>query len=390
MPARPLTHLGDMPVTTFLRDYWQKKPLFIKGALKDWQAPLDGNTLAGLALEDSVESRLIIEQTSSDPMHSEWQLEHGPLAEQRFETLPSSHFTVLIQALDQICPEVHELLNQFRFIPNWRLDDIMASIAPQGGSVGPHFDYYDVFLLQATGSRQWQLGQTCHSASPILSDCPLKILTDFECEAAHLAEPGDLLYIPAKKAHWGIAHSDDCTTYSIGFRAPSYSDILLELSEEIASQLSADERYRDLSLVNNLDPGLIPEEVIRHITEQCHQLFTPARVGQWLGQHLTEPKREAPDVATGPFTQCNVLAADCRVSYILEDQTSKNDQSTRRAIVFINGQRYTTSLSLAQAVSRYEAIKLEDYASSDQAVIRQWINNEYLTTPSSTDTCTDY
>ena len=396
MTTTPLSHLGTMPIAEFLRDYWQKKPLFIPQALSGWEAPLDGNDLAGLALENSIESRLIIEKTSQDPLNSQWQMEHGPLAEERFETLPESHFTLLIQALDQICPELHQLLNQFRFIPNWRIDDIMASVAPTGGSVGPHFDYYDVFLLQATGTRRWQLGQQCTTESPLIADCPLKILSEFETQAEYLAQPGDLLYIPANTAHWGVAQSDDCTTYSIGFRAPSYSDILLDLTQDIASTLSPDIRYRDPTtgrFSGGQDCGEISHAVAIDIAEHCKSYFTPERVAAWLGKNLTESKRCAPEVTTGDFeTEGLILAADARAAYTLsapnEEQpsgskTAGDQPNNLCATVFINGDQWQASLHLARALCNYTVIQPEHYCPDDQAIIKQWIDHEYLNLPDS-------
>ncbi|HEY7774127.1 MAG TPA: cupin domain-containing protein [Marinagarivorans sp.] len=400
MATTPLSHLGALPVSEFMRDYWQQKAVFIPRALKGWRATLDGNDLAGLALEDSVESRLIIEKPTGNPLLSQWQMEHGPLAESRFDTLPSSHFTLLIQALDQICPSVHALLNQFRFIPNWRIDDVMASVAPTGGSVGPHFDYYDVFLLQATGTRRWQLGQTCTAESPLLADCPLKILTEFDSHAQYTAEPGDLLYIPANVAHWGIASSDDCTTYSIGFRAPSYSDILLDLSQEIASTLSPDIRYQDPSSAlysGGHDSGDISRAVAEDIAERCRAYFTPECVAHWLGKRLTESKRCAPEVTTDEFTyQGLILAADARAAYTQIDNLSgdnlgcspQNPQRGRAkaaecATVFINGEQWQTSLSLARALCNYTEIQPDLFCADDQAIINQWIDHGYLHLPDS-------
>lgn len=384
--VKPLSHLGHLPVQTFLNDYWQKKPVFIPQAIPHWQAPLDGDELAGLALEHSIESRLIIETPSSNPLKSQWHMEHGPLPEERFGQLPPSHFTLLIQALDQICPQINQLLNDFKFLPHWRIDDVMASIAPTGGSVGPHFDYYDVFLLQGTGSRQWKIGQQCTSESPLAPDCPLKILTEFNEEAQYLATPGDLLYIPANTAHWGVAASDDCTTYSIGFRAPSYSDILLELSQEIASELSADIRYRDPeNLPANLG-GEIPQSVIHTIAQRCQDYFSPNNVANWLGQHLTEQTREAPEVITGEFkSETYVLAPTMRAAYTQYQPTQANQDgntaNTQQALVFINGQQWQTSLSLACALCDYTVIEPSNYSAQDCAAIQLWIEHGYINVP---------
>ncbi|MCF4993909.1 cupin domain-containing protein, partial [Pseudomonas gessardii] len=162
-PDIPLQLLGGITAREFLRDYWQKKPLLIRQAIPDFESPIDADELAGLALEEEVESRLVIE-------HGErpWELRRGPFAEDAFSTLPEREWTLLVQAVDQFVPEVAELLEQFRFLPSWRIDDVMISFAAPGGSVGPHFDNYDVFLLQAQGKRNWKIGQMCSSESPLL------------------------------------------------------------------------------------------------------------------------------------------------------------------------------------------------------------------------------
>ena len=177
--------LGDLSPEEFLRDYWQKKPLLIRNAIPDFEPPIDGNELAGLSLETEVESRLVV--------GTEWQLENGPFTEQRFQTLPSSHWTLLVQAVDLWVPEVAALLREFAFLPPWRLDDIMVSYAQDGGSVGPHFDYYDVFLLQGAGQRRWQIGQACAASSPLLENTDLKILSQFRPTDEWVLNCGDML-----------------------------------------------------------------------------------------------------------------------------------------------------------------------------------------------------
>lgn len=385
-----------MPVSQFLADYWQRQPLFVANAFADWEAPLDSGDLAGLTLEESVESRLIIETPSKNPMASHWQLEHGPLAETRFDSLPSSHFTLLVQALDQICPEVRELLDGFRFIPNWRLDDIMASAATTGGSVGPHFDYYDVFLLQATGTRRWQLGQMCNHDSPLLQDCPLKILTEFNGHSTFETQPGDLLYIPARMAHWGVASSDDCTTYSIGFRAPSLQDILLDLSQSIAAELPPHLRYQDspetIAAFNQsaFNPGHLNPIIAEEITAKLHQLITPAKVLDWLGSHLTEASRQAPEVTTGDFERhIGTLAPHVRASYT-DSGAHLNNDDDKTASVYLNGDKWSVSIDLARAICSYTVIDCSQFTAQDQGAIQQWVNHGYLTLQDSADTDTDY
>ena len=145
--------LGEITADEFLAEYWQKKPLLIRNAIPNFIAPIEGDDLAGLSLEEEVESRLVI--------GDDWQLEHGPFEESRFETLPDRNWTLLVQGVDLWIPEVADLLKSFDFLPAWRVDDIMVSYAEDGGNVGPHFDYYDVFLLQGSGQRHWQVGKLC-------------------------------------------------------------------------------------------------------------------------------------------------------------------------------------------------------------------------------------
>ena len=280
----PLTHLGTMPIEEFLRDYWQKKPLLIRNAFPNFESPIDGDELAGLALEEEVESRLILEKGKTP-----WELLNGPFDEKTFSQLPETHWTLLVQAVDQWVPEVNELLNHFRFIPNWRLDDIMISFAPDQGSVGPHFDYYDVFLLQGLGKRQWKIGQQCNVHSDHVQDTQLHILKNFDTQDEWVLEAGDMLYIPPGVAHWGIAQGD-CMTYSIGFRAPSHAAIIDELSHEIASTLNNDLRFTDPYLTTQQNPGEIKADAIEQIQRIIQEHFTSERIAHWFGKHMTERK----------------------------------------------------------------------------------------------------
>lgn len=292
----PLTHLGAMPIETFLRDYWQQKPLLIRNAFPNFESPIDGDELAGLALEEEVESRLVIEHGKHP-----WELQHGPFSEETFAQLPASNWTLLVQAVDQWVPEINELLNNFRFIPNWRLDDIMVSFAPDQGSVGPHFDYYDVFLLQGLGKRRWKIGQQCTADSPHLQDTELNILQTFATEDEWLLEPGDMLYIPPGIAHWGIAEGN-CMTYSIGFRAPNHGDILTELTHEIASTLTNDDRFSDPQLLLQANPGEISGAAISQLQDIIQQYCTSESIANWFGKYMTERKYLEEESDAEPLT----------------------------------------------------------------------------------------
>lgn len=329
-----------MPVEDFLRHYWQKKPLLVKQALPDLLA-IDPNELAGYALEKGVESRLIIERPKQDaPLQSEWKLIHGPLTGKSFRTLPDSHWTLLIQAVNQLHPAINKLLDRFRFIPSWRIDDVMVSYAADKGGVGPHFDYYDVFLLQASGKRHWRLGQTCTSASPLRSDTDCKILQDFQTSAEWIVEPGDFLYIPPGLAHWGIAEGE-CMTYSVGFRAPSYAEILLDYAQERASTFTEDHRFTDADRVPSDDPGAITKAdlaKVRTILQEA--LLDDEQLGSWFGRFMTHPSRDA--LRFDLEAPHPTLAPGIRAAYRAYPNSN--------AVLYVNGEEFNCSQPVAQAL----------------------------------------
>ena len=284
-PDIPLQLLGGITAREFLRDYWQKKPLLIRQAIPDFESPIDADELAGLALEEEVESRLVIE-------HGErpWELRRGPFAEDAFSTLPEREWTLLVQAVDQFVPEVAELLEQFRFLPSWRIDDVMISFAAPGGSVGPHFDNYDVFLLQAQGKRNWKIGQMCSSESPLLQHADLRILAEFEESAEWVLEPGDMLYLPPRLAHFGIAE-DDCMTYSVGFRAPSAAEVLTHFTDFLSRYLTDEERYTDADAQPVSDPHQIQSDALDRLKSLLAEHMSDERMLlTWFGQFMTEPR----------------------------------------------------------------------------------------------------
>jgi 50S ribosomal protein L16 3-hydroxylase len=284
-PDIPLQLLGGITAREFLRDYWQKKPLLIRQAIPDFESPIDADELAGLALEEEVESRLVIE-------HGErpWELRRGPFAEDAFSALPEREWTLLVQAVDQFVPEVAELLEQFRFLPSWRIDDVMISFAAPGGSVGPHFDNYDVFLLQAQGKRNWKIGQMCNSESPLLQHADLRILAEFEESAEWVLEPGDMLYLPPRLAHFGIAE-DDCMTYSVGFRAPSAAEVLTHFTDFLSQYLTDEERYTDADAQPVSDPHQIQSDALDRLKSLLAEHMSDERMLlTWFGQFMTEPR----------------------------------------------------------------------------------------------------
>ncbi|PYB84198.1 MULTISPECIES: ribosomal protein uL16 3-hydroxylase [Pseudomonas] len=281
----PLQLLGGLTAREFLRDYWQKKPLLVRQAFPDFVSPIDADELAGLALEEEVESRLVLE-------HGErpWELRRGPFAEDAFSDLPERDWTLLVQAVDQFVPEVAELLEEFRFLPSWRIDDVMISYAAPGGSVGPHFDNYDVFLLQGDGTRSWKVGQMCNSDSALIDHADLRILADFEQSDEWTLEPGDMLYLPPRLAHYGVAESE-CLTYSVGFRAPSAAEVLTHFTDFLGQFLPDEERYSDADAQPVSDPHQIQHDALDRLKALIDKHMSDKDLLlTWFGQFMTEPR----------------------------------------------------------------------------------------------------
>jgi len=279
--------LGDLSLESFLAEYWQKKPLLVRNALPKVKPPIAADELAGLACEEEVESRLIIQDAVSD----QWELTHGPFADATFSALPTTHWTLLVQAVDHWVPAAAEFLAQFYFIPSWRVDDLMISYSGDKGGVGPHYDNYDVFLVQVSGCRQWGVGGIYDETSPRRPDTPVKILTEWEPEHSWILEPGDLLYVPPRVGHSGIAVGEDCMTCSVGFRAPSHRDILLDFPEYIGEQLNEEVRYADPDLVPQGNPGQITSEAVKKVQKILTQYVEDQdNLAQWFGRYMTSPK----------------------------------------------------------------------------------------------------
>jgi 50S ribosomal protein L16 3-hydroxylase len=230
----------------FIQQYWQKKPCLIRQAIPGFESPISPEKLAGLACEEEVHSRLIIEKDA----HTPWELSYGPFLEEVFLTLPETHYSLLVSECEKWIPELTGLIEQFRFIPDWRIDDLMVSYAPPGGSVGPHSDEYDVFLLQAQGNRKWQYTDNRVENPALIPGLDLAIMQNFSCDQEEILLPGDMLYLPPGIAHHGVA-VDACLTFSIGFRAPTAIEALESFVLEVSRRESASKRYSDPDLETN-------------------------------------------------------------------------------------------------------------------------------------------
>ncbi len=277
----------------FLRETWQKQPLLIKNPWVSWQNPLGSDELAGLACEEGVESRLISQANAA------LSAEHGPFPEVRFSKLDRAAWTLLVQAVDQHVPEVAALIEPFRFVPNWRIDDVMVSTASDGGGVGPHFDHYDVFLVQGLGQRRWQVGQQCDETTRLLPHDDLRLLANFEPTQEWLLDPGDILYVPPRFAHNGVAVGDPCMTYSIGFRAPSRAELIAHWCDDLVADLADDDRYRDPELQPPQNPGEISASAIAGLHAMVtEKLLDEEAFTRWFGRYNSA--RKYPDIDWRP------------------------------------------------------------------------------------------
>ncbi len=292
--------LGAVSADDFLREHWQRRPLLLRGALASYTSPVTPDELAGLALEVDVESRLVIQHGIAD-----WELRHGPFQESDFQALPEQDWTLLVQAVDLWVPQVKELLERFDFLPRWRFDDVMVSYASPGGSVGPHFDHYDVFLLQVEGRRRWEISDNPVSGDALLPHSDLRLLRDFVPTEQWMLEPGDMLYLPPGIAHWGVAVTPSLT-YSIGFRAPTVGDMLSDLAVEVIAQDSS-LHYTDPPLRSSM----ASQEIAPEFVEQARRLLLQALddeqlLADWFARFMTAPKYEELVGETGEARRARV------------------------------------------------------------------------------------
>ncbi len=324
----PLALLGGLTPSQFMKRHWQKKPLLVRQAIPDFVPCVDRVKLVALAGQEGVESRLIVDSPKG------WKMKHGPLSKRSLPPFSQTKWTFLVQGVDLHHDGVHALMQQFRFVPDARLDDVMISYATEGGGVGPHFDSYDVFLLQAHGQRRWRIGrQKDLSLQP---DVPLKILQNFESEEEFVLNPGDMLYLPPKYAHDGVALGE-CMTWSVGFRAPQAGElareILLGLADEAFEDVG-DTLYRDPKQAAVTLPAAIPTSLAvftRQVVDKALQ--NPQLLNSLLGEYLTAPK------ANVWFDETD-MAADLSVALRL-DRRSKMMYDEQH--VFINGESFKVS-----------------------------------------------
>jgi 50S ribosomal protein L16 3-hydroxylase len=343
----PIAVLGGLTAPAFLRRHWQRRPLLVRGAFPGFRDPLTRDELAGLATEPDVASRLVLERGGRRP----WEIVRGPQDPARLRRLPPSHWTLLLENADAHVSALADLLDAFAFLPRWRVDDVMVSFAPPEGTVGPHIDRYDVFLLQGKGRRRWQIDASAREVNRPGLD--LRILRSFRATAEWRLEPGDMLYLPPGLAHYGVA-LEESFTYSIGFRAPGTRDLLFGCLERLARRSDPAAFYRDAGLVPQDEPGEIAPRAVERMRAMLAAAWKEAassHLTRFVGEILTEPAGVAvaprrirlhPDEVTTRLVWAGALVRDpaCRAAYM---------KRGRAADLFVDGRAHALPPSLARA-----------------------------------------
>jgi len=344
-------HFINFDIDIFLRDYWQKKPLLIRNPWAQWVNPLEPDELAGLACEDDIEARLV--------SHAGGALtaEDGPIPAARFGELGRDQWTLLVQAVDHFVPDVAALIEPFRFVPNWRIDDVMVSVAADGGGVGAHFDHYDVFLIQGLGRRRWQIGGMCDENTPLLPHDQLRLIADFEPLEEWMLEPGDILYVPPGIAHDGVAVGDNCMTYSIGFRAPSRAELIGDFCDDLIEEMSDDDRYGDPGLAPQDNPGEITEAAIDGLHAMLREgLSDRVAFARWFGKYNSSPKYPEIDWSPEePATAAQLRGALASGAPVLRNPASRFSfirQDAGGVLLFVDGESFACADKAAELAAQ--------------------------------------
>lgn len=356
--------LGMAP-EVFLRDYWQKRPLLVRNAFPGFESPITPEDLAGLACEEAALARIVLHDRKRD----RWELRNGPFAEESFPKLPKQDWTLLVQDVDKWDMDVRALLGAFRFLPSWRLDDIMVSFAAPGGSVGAHVDQYDVFLLQAHGHRRWQIDTDPEAPKAFRPDVELKLLSEFTPDRDWLLAPGDMLYLPPGVPHHGVAE-DACLTFSIGMRAPSRAELMLDFVEELAAAIPDESRYADPDLGLPADPHEIDAAALARVRAALADLqsLDEAALRRWFGRFITQ-YRAAGELArpARPPNLATVADTLARGGRLLRHPHARHAwvREGERACLHANGLAYLMGLASARRLAGADVLGQADFAALD-------------------------
>lgn len=369
-----------MTAAQFLRDYWQKRPLLIRNAFPDFHPPIAPEDLAGLACEDGALSRLI----KHDERRERWKVKTGPLSETDFAKTGDADWTLLVQDVDKWDADVARLLEPFRFLPSWRVDDIMVSYAEPGGGVGAHVDQYDVFLLQGLGQRHWAISTDPQAPRDFRPDVELKQLRHFEPTHEWLLEPGDMLYLPPGVPHDGVAFGGPCMTFSIGMRAPSQAELTGDLADYLAERLGEEQRYADPDLAPARSVGEIDQAALARLK---NALPFAAGLDQdslrdWFGRFITRYRNaQTPAPPAKPLGEAALLKQLAAGAQLLRHPWSRMAWSRDKAgaMLFANGHAWPASPALAERLCAQRTLAFaEPPAGADLALLLALVNEGQL------------
>ena len=360
--SQPLALLGGLTPALFMKRHWQKKPLLVRNAVPGMTPLVQRDALFQLASRDDVESRLVMQDADA------WRMRRGPFTRRALPALSRPAWTLLVQGVDLHDGSAHALLQQFGFIPRARMDDLMVSYASEGGGVGPHFDSYDVFLLQVQGQRRWRYGRQRDLS--LRDDVPLKILASFEPEHDEVLEPGDMLYLPPRYAHDGVAVGE-CQTYSIGFRSPSLSELAREVLSRLAEDAGdavGDALYADPKQEASGTPGAVPAALTEFAAKAVRDaLQDPRSLDRALGEYLTEPKQDVWFDAGSLPRKLGALVLDARTRMLYD-----------AVHVFVNGESWRAAgrdAKLMQVLAdrrRLDAAQVQGASADAQSLLASW------------------
>jgi len=352
------TPLGAITPEQFIKDYWQKKPLVIKQGFKNFISPISAEELAGLACEEEVHSRIVIEKGGEVP----WQLINGPMDDEVFAVLPETHWTLLVNDVEKHLPQLATIVDAFRFIPEWRMDDLMISFAPEGGSVGPHLDQYDVFILQAQGQRRWQINTRPVAEDNQIPDIALRIQKDFSAEQEWVLDPGDIIYIPPGVTHYGVA-MNDCLSYSIGFRAPTHTEMLTSFIDFISQNLAPDKTYKDFSLKAQTNSNQITDDALDNVRETFKEYLNPNHpaLAQWFGRFVSDTKVDLVFDNNEGVVDFEELKQSHPILYRNPASRFAFYEQETSSLLFIDGDEFVVSTIFAQALCQKREFNLQSY-----------------------------
>lgn len=351
MNKQNLFNYSNYDQDEFLNTYWHKKPLLLRSAvsLQDLQVLPNKKQLQQLSCYEDIQSRIVFKQSES-----EYQVEYGPFEEQDWQGLTSECWNLLVSDIDKWHAQSRKILHYFNFIRNWIFDDIMLSCGSINGTVGPHTDHYDVFLIQVSGSRKWSFSQDKIYDPKLIPKQALKLMAQFKADESHELHPGDVLYLPPEVAHYGIATSDDCVTCSIGMRTPSHSELITSYVDHIAQKLSANLRFEEPLFSKSPKKGEITVQDIENFKNILKkQLCHSYKIEDWLGQYLSEYRslfyefnqqqeidllKDRPALYLSPFSKC---------CYIVKEENCK---------LFVNGTQFNTTLRLAECICNTKSL----------------------------------